>query len=111
MDGRGQFSMTLNQPMGQIPVLPPAPPQAHTVVLSRTAEDPLVPLMPSPAQAAATPQGNISVLNTAPANTVNAPAAGTGIGGVVQNIVSKVTGSDNPSNNGPSTTDGSSRTV
>ena len=112
VDGRGQFSMALNQPMGQVPTLPPAPPQVHSAVASRVPESPLVPMMPSPAQAAATSRNGLPVVDIAPSQNVSATtSAGTGIVGAVQSVISKVTGTDAESNPGNSTTDGSSRTL
>ncbi len=95
VDGRGKFGIVTNQPMGEVPVLAPAPLQSHTAVISKAPDVPLVPMMPSPAEAGASPQNGASVVNIAPASQVNAAdGAATGIAGAVGNLVSKVTGGE-----------------
>ena len=104
MDGRGQFSVVTNTPMGQIPTLSQGPMDAHSIVIPKEPNVPLVSMMPSPAEAANSPMNGASMINVAPSTQVGTPSLGGssadgsstpgGIAGAVETIVSKVTGSD-----------------
>jgi Mn-containing catalase len=52
VDGKGQFTMVQAKPLGQIPMLAPAPNASHALVMEKNAASPLKPMMESPANSA-----------------------------------------------------------